>query len=180
MATKQFFTIDDAVNLVDTDNWELIEGELFELSPASGRSSEVAANLLIEIGKFVRERGLGVVTGADGGYMLERNPDTLVAPDIAFVNRQKLPDGAPSSFIAVVPDLVVEIQSPSDRSRHIEAKRAIYQRVRVPLVWWVDPEARTVLVQRPGHEDVVVPADGALDGDPVLPGLRIVLTDVFD
>src|SRR5215218_2241136 len=88
------------------------------------------------ISPFVRERRLGIVTGEQGGYVLSRNPDTVVAPDLAFIAKRRIPSGYDlRSFFSGPPDLSVEVVSLSDTSAEVLRKLALYAAANTPLVW---------------------------------------------
>jgi Uma2 family endonuclease len=164
----------------DGYQYELVRGVLRRMSPASFRPSNITARLTVRIGSYVEEHGLGEVTGADGGYVLERGPDTVRAPDVAFVRAARVP--APEEqdrFAELAPDLVVEVVSPSDRMKDVEEKVEQYLALGVPLVWVFHPRRRTVTVHRAGREPRVLHEGEELDGEEVLPGFRLAIGDVF-
>ena len=97
---------------------ELVRGVLHETLPSGHRQGKIAVNFVTELVTFVRPRGLGTVVVSDSGIWLERNPDTVLAPDVAFTSAAKIPlDAEIDGYAEVVPDLVVEIVSPSDSRR---------------------------------------------------------------
>jgi Uma2 family endonuclease len=103
-----------------------------------------------------------------------------VAPDVAFVRAERLAEHYPSrGFAPLCPDLAVEVTSPTDEARHIRAKQALYARVGIPMLWWVDPKAETVTVFQPGKTPIVVERSGNLNGGDVLPGFQLPLSRVF-
>lgn len=160
--------------------YELVRGELIEVSPASIWSSYVAANLIAVIGEYVKQRKLGLVTGADGGLWIERAPDTVRAPDVAFVRRDRLPKPFPRrSFFPGAPDLAAEVLSPTDRYAAVLRKVGEYLAAGTRLVWVVDPEKRLATVFHPERAPITVAESGALDGEDVLPGLSIPLADLW-
>ncbi|MDP9363937.1 MAG: Uma2 family endonuclease [Chloroflexota bacterium] len=114
------------------------------------------------------------------GLFLAHEPDTVVAPDVAFVRAERLP--SPSErrgFSPVVPDLAVEVVSPSDRQAKVDEKVALYLAAGVPLLWVAYPRRRVVRVHRPGREPVELGEGDVLDGEDVLPGFRLPVADVF-
>lgn len=138
------------------------------------------SRLQIFIRQFVLERRLGFTTNADGGYILSADPYTVVAPDVGFVGVDRVPDGiSDAGYFPTPPDLAVEVISPTDRPGDLARKQAPYAKAGVPLVWWVDPEARSVTVHRPGHEPEVLDESGMLDGGDVLPGFSLAVDRNF-
>ncbi len=102
---------------------ELIRGELCETMSAGVTHGKIVVNLTIELGAFVKPRRLGSLMASDTGIILERNPDTVREPDIAFISAAKMPLGMDiPGYSEVVPDLVVEIASPNDSRREIGNK----------------------------------------------------------
>ena len=116
---------------------------------------------------------------AETGFTLARRPDTVRAPDVAFVRRERLPDPEPTGFPDLAPDLVVEVVSPGDRAGEILAKVADWLSAGTRLVWVVDPERRLARVYRAdGTEQIVEETDRLLGGD-VLPGFSCGLASIL-
>jgi Uma2 family endonuclease len=160
--------------------YELIEGVLKEVSPSSFKSDVVGVRITSAILLYADERQLGYVTGSSGGYILNPEPATVVAPDAGFVRRDRFPEGIPDrGFCPVPPDMAVEVISPSDRKPDIAEKLALYAKAWVALVRWVDPERKTVTVYRLGQTPEVFEATGVLDGGDVLPGFTLELRAIF-
>ena len=168
--------------LLPEDGWryELVRGELRRMSPSSLRPGVISARLTIRIGNYVEAHGLGELTTAEAGYVLERGPDTVRAPDVAFVRAERMPPlDEQYRFAELVPDLAVEVISPSDRPKDVEAKVEQYLATGVPLVWVFDPKGRTATVRRAGRAPQVLGIGGELDGEEILPGFRLPLADVY-
>jgi len=162
------------------ERYELMRGELRRMAPAGGEHGEVGTEFVFHLRAHVG-RVLGRVYNADTGFILARSPDTVLAPDAAFVRADRLP--APSDrrgFLPVVPDLVVEVVSPWDRPRDVEEKVALYLQSGVRLVWLVHPARRTVTVYAPNAEPRVLGPADTLDGGDVLPGFRLPVAALFD
>src|SRR6266851_1817562 len=163
-----------AEQLFDTDipnkRTELVRGVLIVREPPGGRHGSVTMNLAIQLGVHVQRAGAGQLFAAETGFTLSRGPDTVRAPDIAFVRRERLPDPIPVGFPDLAPDLVVEVLSPGDRAGEILAKVADWLSAGTSLVWVVDPERRLARVYRHDGSETIVPRDGQLDGEDVLPG----------
>jgi Uma2 family endonuclease len=180
MVSTKLFTIDDLIALGPDAAYEIVEGELVEASPTFANSSLVMARLATAIGHYVVSNELGLVSFAEGGYILRRDPDTLVAPDIGFIANGRLPnDYDGESFYPLPPDFAVEVISSSDRPAEVTRKLSLYQEAGVPLVWIVYPKQRAVTVYTLGEPPVTMRAGQELTGGAVLPGMRINLDLIF-
>ncbi len=160
---------------------ELIRGVLCETMASGQRHGMIVMNLGGELRAFVKQRRLGTLVASDSGVWLERDPDTVREPDIAFTSTERMPLGeAVDGYAEVVPDLVVEIASPSDSRREVHDKARMWLSHGVQLVWVVHPETRTVDVHRPDEAVATLGGEDALDGLDVLPGFSCALSAVFD
>lgn len=176
--TTRTYTADDLWQMPGDEPWEIWNGELRRVPSAGGEASNIA--LVIGAILLTFARRLGLVTGADGTYILTRDRRTTVVPDVAFVRWDRLPDHQrPKRYIPVPPDLAVEVQSPTDEPGEMAAKRDLYARAGVPLLWWVNPATRTVTVYRHGSPPVVLTETDDLNGADVLPGLTIPVAEIF-
>jgi Uma2 family endonuclease len=158
---------------------ELIRGNLVMMSPAGFRHGRVVSTVNRILGVYASDHGLGVVTGAETGFQIGCNPDTVRAPDIGFVRTERLPETEPVGFFQGAPDLAVEILSPSDRASEVLQKVQDWLGAGCRAVWIVDPETRTVSVYHGRHDAAVMTADQSLDGGQILPGLRLNVGDIF-
>lgn len=182
LTSEKFLTADDLLRL-DSEGvrGELIRGVLCKTMPTGLTHGETVMNLAAELSSFIKPRRLGRVVGSDSGMLLERNPDTVREPDIAFISAQKLPlDVRLSGYFEGAPDLAVEVTSPSDSPRDVYHKARMWISFGVHLVWVVDPETRTIEIHRPGQPLQVLAEDDTLDGDTVLPGFSCAVRDLFD
>jgi Uma2 family endonuclease len=136
--------------------------------------------LAARVGIHVEENNLGVVCVGDVGVRLTENPDTVIAPDLAFVSKERIPsEGIPKGYWRQTPDLVAEIISPSEilKESHEKAERWLAEGAR--MVWLVNPRRRTVTVYRPSIEpDLLTEAD-ELEGFEVVPGFRCAVSKIF-
>jgi Uma2 family endonuclease len=114
----------------------------------------------------------------DSGFVLARNPDTVLAPDVAFISTERLPKNS-SGYLEIAPDLAVEIVSPGNTPGEIERKVAIYLRSGVEQVWIVYPEEREVVIHAPSGPPSVYLEHDQIDGGSLLPGLNLRVTDIF-
>jgi Uma2 family endonuclease len=180
MVSTKLYTADELAAMPTDEPWELWEGALRKVPGAGMGARAIAGRILSLLLAWVWPRGLGVVTGADGTFILARNPDVVVVPDVAFVRQEHLPEGArPRGYAPFRPDLAVEVSSPSDRRRDIEDKLAHYRNAGVPLVWWVRPDDRSVEGYRHGQLVGIVREGDVLDGEDVLPGFVLPVGDIF-
>src|SRR5262249_34881376 len=151
------WTDDELLALPDEGRFELVDGELVHMSPAGGRHGEMAVELSARIRTFVKERGLGSVFDGQTGVRLPNGH--LRSPDVAFVQKPRLPQGTPEGFLHLAPDLAVEILSPGDRAGAVARKVAEYLSFGVRLLWVIDPGTRSVVVYRPGAAPQRPPQD---------------------
>ena len=158
---------------------ELVRGVLVVREPAGFRHGAVSATLLKLLAHHVDSNGLGLVLAAETGFKLATDPDTVRAPDVAFVSRERLPEPTPLGYPALAPDLVVEVLSPDDRPGETLAKVGDWLNAGSRLVWVVDPSRRVARVYRQdGSETVVAEAD-SLDGEDVVPGFICRLGEIL-
>ena len=181
MTVTQVMTAEDLAEL-DEDGYRfnLIRGGLVRMAAAGFRHGKLALRLGRFLGAFVDERGLGVVVGAETGFILARDPDTVLAPDAAFVRADRLPpEDDQTGFLSLAPDLVIEVVSPSDRAGKVRAKVQEYLAAGVPLVWLLRPDQRTVQVSRGDGTTTTLAEGDTLDGEAVLPGFQLPVADLF-
>ena len=124
---------------------------------------------------------LGEVLLPETGYILARDPDTVLSPDGAFIRAERVPRSfGRSGFSDVVPDLVIEVLSPCEHGPAIGRKIAAYLDAGVAVVWVVDSRRRSVTVHRFGRDPLNIPESGELDGDDVAPGFRLKVAEIFE
>ena len=159
---------------------ELVRGDLIVMTPAGGRHGQVAHRVGLVIGNHVLDRNLGRMFAAETGFLLQRDPDTVRAPDAAFVAGDRLGTGLiPAGFLEMAPDLAVEVVSPGDSASAVQARVDDWLAAGTRLVWVVDPETRSVIVHRRAGAAVVVPEAGTLDGAPVFSDFSVLVRDLF-
>lgn len=159
---------------------ELIEGELTTMAPAGGPHGGLTFDIGLIVGPYVKQNRLGQCYVAETGFVIGRDPDTVRAPDLAFIRAERVPDKSVRGFYSVVPDLVIEVVSPSDRAGEVNRKALSWLDAGVRLVWVVYPETETVAVHRRGDVVSLLRKDEAvLSGEDVLPGFTARLGDIF-
>jgi len=157
---------------------ELLRGVLVVREPAGSRHGLVTMNLGAELAVYAKQTGAGGVYAAESGFKLASDPDTVRAPDIAFVTRDRLPPANTTGYPALAPDLAVEVLSPGDRPGEVLAKVADWLSAGTRLVWVLDPEHRLARVYRHDGSETIVTPEGALDGEDVLPGFSCSLASI--
>ena len=160
---------------------ELIRGVLCETMGSGEEHGEIAGLLFFYLMSFIRPRQLGRLILTDVGVRLERDPDTVREPDIAFISAEKRPKGVRNTgYVEVIPDLVVEIVSPSDSLTEVNDKAQMWLSYGVPLVWVVFPDTLTVEIHPIDGPVASLGEDDTLDGGAVLPGFTCPIRDIFD
>ena len=184
---QQTYSIDDVWRLAhqtsdDDKRFELIDGELFEMSPPGALHGYLAIRLGRFLDVFVEEHQLGIVT-VETGHHPPGDRMTLLAPDIAFTSRERAPQPLPKRYMPLMPDLAVEIVSPGDVIKQLYEKAALYLRHGTRRVWIVRPAKKGVEVCRAEQDGGMtrewIGQDSILSGEPVLPGFRLALRRLF-
>jgi Uma2 family endonuclease len=158
---------------------ELVRGVMVVREPAGFTHGLVAMNLGAELAVYAKRLRAGGVFAAETGFTLATNPDTVRAPDVAFVARKRMPPPGTTGYPALAPDLAVEVLSPDDRPGEVLAKVADWLSAGTRLIWVVDPERRLARVYRHDGTEQIVTAADALDGEDVLPGFSCPLASVL-
>lgn len=180
MDTTGSMTAEELLHLnLPNKRTELVRGRLIVRDYAHFRHGEVVAQLSLFVGGYVYEQKLGRVFAANTGFTLARKPDTVRAPDLAFIRDDRLPDPPPSGFAEMAPDLAVEVLSPDDRPGEVLAKVADWLKAGTRLVWVVDPIREHARAYRADGSEAFVSMGGSLDGEDVLPGFSCLLDDVL-
>lgn len=180
MSITKLMTAEELFAFDPDARYELIDGVLREMPSPGAHSSGTGAMVTLLVGPFVLKHRLGSITGADGGYVLRRDPDIVHYPDVGFIRSDRLPGGRlPDGLVPVPPDLAVEIMSPSDRLIDAERKAQRYLDAGTTLVWIVKPRSQSAVSYRADRAPIEIPPDGVLDGEDVLPGFTLLLADVF-
>lgn len=179
MTSPALLTADDLRKLQPPDKrTELVRGVMIVREPGGFRHGDIVVGLTVVIAQFVRAHNLGRVLAAETGFTLFTNPDTVRAPDVAFVRRDRIPDPLPRGFASFAPDLAVEVLSPGDRPGEVLAKVADWLTAGTRLVWIVDPDHRLARVHRADGTVSLISDSGALAGEDVLPGFTCPLAEV--
>jgi Uma2 family endonuclease len=180
-------TADDLARLPDqVRGYELVEGRLVRMSPTGIEHGDIAQEIGVALRIFVKEHRLGRAFAAGTGFIVSQPgyPDTVLAPDVAFVRAERIPPrDSPQwqGFLRLAPDLVVEVASPSQQRTELAAKARFWLAAGARLIWLIWPRAREVEVWRPGSMVPVVTLgiSGTLDGLDVVPGFTYPIASLF-
>ena len=179
-APAKLFTGDELLALGADFHGELVRGRLVEMAPASWGHGNRGNEAAFLITKFVKAKGLGRVFTAETGFYLSRNPDTVRAPDVAFVRAERIPkDADGSGYFDGPPDLAVEVLSPNDRTADVLEKVADVLRAGTLEVWVIDPRARAITVYVPDVPPRVVGEAQPLADSRALPGFAEPVASFF-
>jgi len=160
--------------------YELVKGELHTMSPAGFEHGVIAQGIGTRLGMYVRDHDLGLVAGAETGFLIDRDPDTVLAPDAAFIRQARLDEiGLPKSFFPEAPTLVVEVASPGDTIEEVDTKIRRWLSAGAELAWVVNPSGRTVTIYRALDDIQVLTEKDTLSGDSVVPGFECRVADLF-
>ena len=164
----------------DGFRYELVKGELRKMPPAGNEHGYRVMQFAWRLAQHVETNGLGRVYAAETGFRLHSDPDTVRAPDAAFVSRDRLEEAGPvEGYWPGAPDLAAEVVSPNDRHTEVVENALEWLDAGCSMVLVVDPKQRTVTVYR-SREDIRILAEGdTLDGAEVIPGFSLPVAEIF-
>ena len=150
------------------------------MSPAGHDHGRIAMRLAAPLARHVEENGLGEVYAAETGFMLQTNPDTVRAPDIAFIKQERVEEiGETKGYWPGAPELAVEVVSPNDKVNEVEEKVREWLEAGASLVWVISPKMRTVTVYHSLTDIVVLTEKDLLNGGGVVPGFQYPVAKLF-
>ena len=182
---EKLYTANDLIEIAqrpeNADKWlELWNGVIVEMPPPTSKHSVIVARILAFLLAFVEARGLGYVTGADGGYILA--PGYIFMPDVGYISKIRQPI-FPDSLFTAAPDLAVEVVSPSNNPRELLTKIEHYLQFGTQLVWAVYPNEQIVDVYHLANDGGLhiqkFTLEDTLDGGDVLPGFTLSVRSIF-
>ena len=179
--TQTLMTADELLEMPHGNfRYELVAGELIKMSPTGGMHGIVTARLNAVVFNHVESNDLGYVFGAETGFKLASDPDTVRAADVAFVSHARMPKDADiNKFLPIAPDLVVEVVSPSDTLYEVEEKIAEWLAAGALAVWVANPKRRTLTVHRANQPPQVSAESDTLKGGEALPDFSYSLAKLF-
>jgi Uma2 family endonuclease len=179
--TKTLMTADELLHMPDDGyRYELVKGELLRMAPAGSEHGVTIMNIGIPLGQFVKTHALGVVFGAETGFKIYSDPDTVRAPDLALVSHARVPEsGLPKGYWPGAPDMAVEVISPGDTYTEVEDKVQEWLDAGTRMVVVANPRNRTLKVNRSRAEVILLMENEELDGGDVVPGFRVKVSELF-
>jgi Uma2 family endonuclease len=173
-------TAEELWRMGDIGRCELVRGEIIRMSPPGGEHGDIAAEIGSLLRNHVKVYRLGKVAAAETGFIISRNPDTVRAPDAAFVSKERVPpEGVPKKYWPFAPDLAVEVMSPDDRWKKVKEKVQEWLNAGTRMVWVVNPKRRTVHVFRPKQPERVLTEEDTLSGEDVVLGFEVKVEELF-
>lgn len=178
---KKLYTIDEFMALPDAEDgsrYELVEGEIEEMPPAGEDHNLIEGSLYAHLWNFLRDTKLGRVYSGDAGFVFGER--TVRAPDVAFVSAARRSTRTRKA-VPIVPDFVAEVMSPSDRRTKVDKKVRSYLASGVKLIWVIDPAKKEVFIYRAdkiGYDKLTLVDE--LDGEDVIPGFKLKVSDLFE
>ncbi len=155
---------------------EIIDGELIQMTPACYGHGMVGFRIAMEFNNHCKSRPNLKFCADNIGFLVKRNPDTLLSPDAALFRARPMEK---TTWLEFAPEIAVEVLSPSNSVAEMTFKRHRYFESGTEQFWLVDPEAHQLEIH---HRDGrIVRADGAaiVEGEGIAEGLRIELTEIF-
>lgn len=174
-------TADELLAMPDDGyRYELVNGELIRMAPTGHKHGIVTMHVAGPLYRYVKDNNLGEVYGAESGFVVSQDPDTVRAPDVAFVRRERIEiAGEVKSYWMGAPDLAVEVVSPGDTVSGVEEKVAEWLESGARMVWVVSPKLHTVTVYRSLTDIVTLTEKNRLDGADVVPGFQMNVAEIF-
>ena len=178
-AVDQITTAEQLLKAPGLGRCELLRGELIMMSPAGCEHGRVVMRLAGPLSEFVERHSLGVVYGAETGFQIAHDPDTVRAADVAFVGSNRVSAAPLTGFFQGAPDLAVEVLSPEDRAGEVLAKTKDWLEAGASRVWVADPRTRTVTVYRSLSEITILSESDTLADDKLLAGFQMAVAAIF-
>ncbi|MGC4042449.1 MAG: Uma2 family endonuclease [Armatimonas sp.] len=174
-------TAEELFSMPDGERYELVRGELKESKmPTGDNHGAMTAWLSAHISIYIYSKGLGDCFAAETGFLVARDPDTVLAPDFAFITKARLTFSRGGGYVRAVPDLVLETRSPSDRPREVAEKVKEWLDAGVSMVLELNPARKILTVYRPDREPIALGENDTFDGEELLPGFSLPLTVLFE
>jgi Uma2 family endonuclease len=179
--THQLVTADELLHIPDDGfRYELVQGELRKMAPAGHEHGSTTINITLPLGQYVRDHELGKVYAAETGFKLATDPDTVRAPDVAFVSSERVEAAADvKGYWPGAPDLAVEVISPGDLYTEVDEKVTDWLNAGTRMVIVVNPRKRSVTVYHSASDIKILNENDTLEGGDVVPGWAMPVREIF-
>jgi Uma2 family endonuclease len=178
-ATSKLVTAEELLVLASRGRYELVNGELIEMSPPGFEHGLIVMALASLIADYAKRQRLGRVVAAETGFRLSRNPDTVRALDVAFIAADRMPANLPKGYLDIAPDLIAEIVSPSDDPDAVQSKIAAWLMAGVKTALVVYPGSKQIAVYHSLRKVEVLTVGDTIELPDVLPGFACPVADIF-
>jgi Uma2 family endonuclease len=174
-------TADELLHMPDDGfRYELVRGELRRMTPAGSQHGRIAVRITWRLAQHVEANDLGTVYAAETGFRLSTNPDTVRAPDVAFVSRDRVEAvGDVEGFWPEAPQLAVEVISPGDSYADVEEKVFDWLDAGTKMVVVVNPRQSSATVYRSPTDITALGEADVLEGGVIVPGFELVVQEIF-
>jgi Uma2 family endonuclease len=181
-APERLLTAEEYAQLPDRGvPTELVRGRVIEMNVPAPRHGQICSKVDRIIGSYADERGLGHVLTNDSGVITRRGPDTVRGADVAYYSYARVPRGPlPRGYLTVVPELVFEVRSPTDRWSELFVKVGEYLEAGVSVVCLLDQVSERVVVCRAEEPPVTLQGDDELHLPDVLGEFRVAVRRFFE
>jgi Uma2 family endonuclease len=178
---RQQVTADELLHMPDDGfRYELVKGELRRMNPAGSVHGRVTMSVAWRLARYVEENQLGTVYASETGFRLASDPDTVRAPDVAFVSRARVEMvGEVEGFWPEPPDLAVEVVSPGDSYAEVEEKVFAWLGAGTKMVVVVNPRQRSATVYKSPTDITALAEADVLHGGDVVPGFELAVGEIF-
>ena len=179
--TDHLWTAEDLLDFQNSP-WqhELIHGVLYRMPPTGFDHGRYESLFSAFLTIHVSTNQLGQVASGDPGFIIARNPDTVIAPDVAYISNERLKSAISTDrFLTIAPDLVAEIVSPNDRPREVQEKVERWLQFGVRAVVVIDPKSQTVTVNSPSQQKILYGPDDTMDLNFVVSGFTLPIHRIF-
>jgi Uma2 family endonuclease len=179
--STKLLTAEEFVREYDGQAVELVKGHVVELPMPTARHGKVCNWIAYFLTQFVLQRDLGHVMTNDSWIAVERDPDSVRGPDVCYFSYSRLPKGpVPEGLLDVLPELVFEVRSPSDRWTKVVEKMVEYLDGGVSVVVILDPNTQSATVYRADERQTIFEADQTLIIPDVLPEFAVPIKSFFE
>jgi Uma2 family endonuclease len=179
---EALFTAEEYRDLPDNGQpTELVRGRIVALNMPAPRHGQICVKVVRLVGRYLDDHDIGQLVSNDAGIVTERDPDTVRGGDVEFYSYSRVPRGPlPRGYLTVVPELIFEVRSATDRWSRLLRKVAEYLEAGVTLVCVLDEQTETARVYRQQEPDQILTAEQDLTLAEVLPEFRVPVRRFFE